>query len=287
MASEGTPIIIKKKKAHGHAHHGGSWKVAYADFVTAMMAFFMVMWIMGLSEDTRTQIQGYFNDPMGFMKNSPRSKNILTVGMPRSKPASNRTNGDAVQGKKEAAKKLELRLKHELASEGQDGDEALRALLEGVEISLTEEGVQIEFIERHRTFFEIGSAQIRPEARHIVASIGKVLASSRRPMIIDGHTDARPLNQPMYNNWDLSTDRAAAVRRLFQTVGVQDNQVIQVRGNADRKLRRPGDPFSSENRRVTVMLPFHLYDLNPNLEESVKSGVQPIDLSPKPPQIGP
>ena len=88
---DGTPIIVKKKKGHGgHAHHGGSWKVAYADFVTAMMAFFMVMWIMGLSEETRAQIQGYFNDPMGFMRNMPRSRNVINLqgAPPKPSPAS-------------------------------------------------------------------------------------------------------------------------------------------------------------------------------------------------------
>jgi chemotaxis protein MotB len=75
---DATPIIIKKKKAAGHAHHGGSWKVAYADFVTAMMAFFMVMWIMGLSDDTRTKIQGYFNDPIGFEKNQPKAMAVIS-----------------------------------------------------------------------------------------------------------------------------------------------------------------------------------------------------------------
>ncbi|HWA82053.1 MAG TPA: flagellar motor protein MotB, partial [Fimbriimonadaceae bacterium] len=84
---DATPIIIKKKKSHGHAHHGGSWKVAYADFVTAMMAFFMVMWIMGLSEDTKTKIQGYFNDPINFMKSQAHGSVVISPkSMPISKP---------------------------------------------------------------------------------------------------------------------------------------------------------------------------------------------------------
>lgn len=285
--SDGTPIIIKKKKAHGHAHHGGSWKVAYADFVTAMMAFFMVMWIMGLSDETRAQIQGYFNDPTGFMKNLPRSKNIMTTGMPASKKAPSKENGEDVQGKQEAARQLERKLKGELSAEGKAGDNEVKALLQGVEITITDEGVQIEFIEKHRTFFEIGSAVIRPEARKVVATIGKVLAATKRTMMIDGHTDSRPLNNPAYNNWDLSTDRAAAVRRLFQSTGVSDKQFLQVRGNADRKLRIPGDPYNSENRRVTIMLPFKVYGLPEDLvtgktEEGFPSEV---DLRPPAPKI--
>src|SRR3954454_6800098 len=92
---DATPIIIKKKKSHAHAHHGGSWKVAYADFVTAMMAFFMVMWIMGLSDDTRTKIQGYFNDPMAFNKTQPSSKTIISVGAaPNPRKGQNQSGGD-------------------------------------------------------------------------------------------------------------------------------------------------------------------------------------------------
>ncbi|MBX7133180.1 MAG: flagellar motor protein MotB [Fimbriimonadaceae bacterium] len=285
--SDGTPIIIKKKKAHGHGHHGGSWKVAYADFVTAMMAFFMVMWIMGLSDQTRAQIQGYFNDPAGFMKNPPRSKNIMVAGMPASKKAASKENGEDVQGKQEAARQLERKLKGELSAEGKAGDNEVKALLQGVEITITDEGVQIEFIEKHRTFFEIGSAVIRPEARQVVATIGKVLAATKRTMMIDGHTDSRPLNNPAYNNWDLSTDRAAAVRRLFQTTGVSDKQFLQVRGNADRKLRIPSDPYNSENRRVTIMLPFKVYGLPADLVTNKTGENFPpeVDLRPPAPKI--
>jgi len=255
MANHDQPIIVKKVKGHGHAHHGGSWKVAYADFVTAMMAFFMVMWIMGLSDETRAQIQGYFNDPLGFMKNHPRSTNIISSGLPKSKPGPTKKNGDEKQGVEQQAKNLARKLQDEVAREAAVGDDALKALLEGVEIEVTDEGVEIEFIERHRTFFEIGSATIRPEALPIVHSIGRLLERTHRPMVIDGHTDARPLDRPSYNNWDLSTDRAASVRRAFQSVGVGERQFLQVRGNADRRLRWPDDPYNGENRRVTVRLP--------------------------------
>src|ERR1700678_2916756 len=102
--SDGTPIIIVKKKVHGgHGHHGGSWKVAYADFVTAMMAFFMVMWIMGLSDQTRTQISGYFNDPFGFKNNVSKSKVMIS---PKDPPPTARKNGTGTsQGQGAAAQK--------------------------------------------------------------------------------------------------------------------------------------------------------------------------------------
>ena len=286
MANHDQPIIVKKVKGHGHGHHGGSWKVAYADFVTAMMAFFMVMWIMGLSDETRAQIQGYFNDPLGFMKNHPRSTNIIASGLPKSKPGPTKKNGDDKQGVEQQAKNLARRLEGEVSREAASGDQALKALLEGVEIEVTDEGVQIEFIERHRTFFEIGSATIRPEALPIVLSIGKVLARTRRPMVIDGHTDSRPLARPAYNNWDLSTDRAASVRRAFQSVGVGDHQFLQVRGNADRRLRWPNDPYNAENRRVTVLLPFRLGLPADGLAAATDLGER-VDLAPERPNVRP
>lgn len=285
---EGQAIIVKKKKIVAGGHHGGSWKVAYADFVTAMMAFFMVMWIMGLSDETRTSIQGYFNDPSGFMRNHPRSKNVIASGLPRSKPAASKASGDERMGKEEAAKQLEGKLKAELAKTAKAGGEDLRALLDGVEIALTAEGLQIEFIERHRTFFQIGSAVIRPEAMPIVESIGKALARTGRPMVIDGHTDSRPLNNPRYNNWDLSTDRAAALRRAFQRVGVEQRQLIQVRGNADRRLRVPEDPYSDENRRVTVLLPYQVAGLPAErLAEETAKAIGAEGLQPTAPKIRP
>lgn len=286
MANHDQPIIVKKVKGHGHAHHGGSWKVAYADFVTAMMAFFMVMWIMGLSDETRAQIQGYFNDPLGFMKNHPRSTNIISSGLPKSKPGPTKKNGDEKQGVEQQAKTLARRLEGEVSREAATGDEALKALLEGVEIKVTDEGVEIEFIERHRTFFEIGSGKIRPEALHIVKSIGKLLARTRRPMVIDGHTDSRPLDRPSYNNWDLSTDRAASVRRAFQSVGVDARQILQVRGNADRRLRLPDDPYNGENRRVTVLLPFQVGLPADGLASSSELD-RALDFVPAPPTVAP
>src|SRR6188472_3487021 len=110
---DATPIIIKKKKAHHAAHHGGSWKVAYADFVTAMMAFFMVMWIMGLSDDAKAQIQGYFNDPVGFVKNQPKSKSVITLpGNVKPKPGS--ATGQPYEQDHKAMKKLKENLEQAL-----------------------------------------------------------------------------------------------------------------------------------------------------------------------------
>jgi chemotaxis protein MotB len=209
--------------------------------------------------------------------------------LPKSRPAPAKKNGESQQGKETAVKELAAKVKRELAKEGQSADAVLKALLEGVEIQVTDEGLQIEFIEKHRTFFEIGSAAIRPDALKIVQGIGKVLAATGRPMIIDGHTDSRPLNNPSYNNWDLSTDRAASLRRALQSAGVLPKQFLQVRGNADRHLRVPGDPYSAENRRVTVMLPYKVGALPGDELAAARDAAfgKAVDLTPDAPRVKP
>jgi chemotaxis protein MotB len=259
--NEGTPIIIKKKKAHGHAHHGGSWKVAYADFVTAMMAFFMVMWIMGLSDQTKAQIAGYFNDPVAFLKVEPRSKNVLNLpGAPPTKGKSNGTGYDRiVQEDGKTLKKIQKQIEQAMSAEGKGGEKAgidLKAIAKDIDISVTREGLQIELVENKASvFFETGSAKVRPYAVELLHRITPVLARSGRRIMLEGHTDARKYPSPNYTNWDLSTDRANSIRRLLEGDGIHENQVVQVRGYAATKLKNP-DPFHFSNRRVTLLLPF-------------------------------
>ncbi len=257
--SNGTPIIIKKKKGHAHAHHGGAWKVAYADFVTAMMAFFMIMWIMGMSDEVRMNIQGYFNDPFGDLKGHPKSQQMLPLpGSPYTKLNKNTEQGSK-SVKEEKRDQQELKNKLEVAVEkaSVSASPADKLMLQGLEVLLTKEGVEINLVEKTgEAFFVPGSAVLRPQARAIIAKIAPVLSACGRAMIIDGHTDSQPYPGSGYDNWDLSTDRAAAVRRALKSGGVKDSQVLMVRGNADRKLRYPSQPYHFSNRRVTVLLPF-------------------------------
>jgi len=253
--ADGTPIIIKKKKAHGHGgHHGGSWKVAYADFVTAMMAFFMVMWIMGLSDQTRAQIQGYFNDPLGFTKNEPKAKvNISPPGEQYARVGRSQSAGahDARKEMREAES-----VKEQIEEELRDPESGLEGLKRDVEIAVTDEGLELQFIERDKAFFAVGSAVLTPNARKLISRIAPILANTERPLMIDGHTDSRPYPGTGYDNWDLSGDRAHAMRRALMAGGVQQKQIVSVRGNADRKLKVPEDPLNPTNRRVIVLLPF-------------------------------
>jgi chemotaxis protein MotB len=252
--TDGTPIIIKKKKVHGgHAHHGGSWKVAYADFVTAMMAFFMVMWIMGLSQDTRAQIQGYFNDPLGFIKNEPKtSVNISPKGNPSTKQGAARRDGDDPI-KAEQMKVVKMRKDLEAAMQKESD---LQDLSKFVTITETPDGLLIEFVEsKWKTFFQSGSAVIEPEAQKLFALLAPILAKSGRKMVVEGHTDAQPYPSATYTNWDLSSDRANAFRRALQAGGVTYQQILAVKPYAETRLRDPQHPLDASNRRVSLLLP--------------------------------
>ncbi len=287
---EGTPIIIKKKKGHGHAHHGGAWKVAYADFVTAMMAFFMVMWIMGMDQPTREQIAGYFKDPMGFQKTTPKLPMNLIQNPNSAAPSPNKTGGDSnehqeIKAMKEIKKKVEKTI---------EKDANLEKLIEkkSVEIKMTAEGLEIDLLENEmnsEVFFKLGSAEVRPQAQAILKKLAPVLAATGRKMMVDGHTDARPLNRGNYDNFDLSHDRANAVRHLLVGGGCPEDQFMAVRGFAMNDLRRPDDPNHFSNRRVSILIPYKFQsDIGDGLpadvnRESIEGvfrmpGTAPIDL---------
>lgn len=256
---DGTPIIIKKKKVSGHGHHGGAWKVAYADFVTAMMAFFMVMWIMGMSQEDRNIIQQYFDDPTGFDKRPPRS--AISVG-PAGGPRSKKT-GEAGTGSAEREADKAIRLKNELKEKIEQVPELKKLMTShSIEVKVNKQGVMLEFSENEtngEVFFEIGSANVRPSARQLIATVAPLLASTNRPLIIKGHTDSRQYgSQNGYDNFSLSSDRADAVRLLLQGFGVNRKQVLNVVGCADTEPRVKDDPYHFSNRRVSVLLPYAL-----------------------------
>lgn len=253
--AEQAPIIVKKKKGNGHAHHGGAWKVAYADFVTAMMALFMVLWIMGMDSNTRTMIAGYFNDPFGFVANAPKSEKLFTMpGNPASKASKKRggQSDDAMSQDEESLKRMAAAMKRELGSE-----KDLQELLKSVEFTLTNDGLRIELVESAAAvFFENGEAKIRPNAMKLIQKIAPIIARSKRRIIVEGHTDARPYPSLHYTNWDLSTDRASSLRRALTSFGVPLNQFEQIRGYADTQPKVKDDPYHFSNRRVTLLLPF-------------------------------
>ncbi|MBW3627767.1 MAG: OmpA family protein [Gemmatimonadetes bacterium] len=255
MGKDQRPIIIKKVIKKGHAHHGGSWKVAYADFVTAMMAFFMVMWILGMDEETRKSIEGYFAaNPVGVVQGfasgvSPVSRGT-TPTVARVQPLKF-VSRSAEEGEfRTLASKIEARL------EGSDG---LGSIAAQIEVVVTEEGLRIELIESKdgETFFAFGSAVLEPAAMRALRIIGAQLKeSSKSPIVVEGHTDSAPFGSAGYSNWELSSDRAQAARRALASVGISSSRIQHIRGYADQRLREPDKPLSPSNRRTSILLPF-------------------------------
>lgn len=258
-------IIIKKKKVVGHGgHHGGSWKVAYADFVTAMMAFFMVLWIMGLSDETKSSIQGYFNDPAGFMKNPPHTRQVISMSSESiAHPNKNQATGNGVS-------------QYNGVNDNEEGE--MKAVSQGIReklynipdmdhvvVSMTSEGIQIEFLEDVTSvFFESGSANISPLGAKIIKQIVPTIKDTGRYVVLEGHTDRKPYAGKEYTNWELSTDRASAFRKALAHDGIPEQRFKEVRGFADTKLKFPKSPFAAGNRRVTLLLPWGRLAGKPN-----------------------
>ena len=224
MAEKAPIIIIKKKGGHG-GHHGGAWKVAYADFVTAMMALFIVLWLLNSSKKIQDAVGGYFRDPMGTADKAGKS----VVGSP---------GGSIVPHDNMEQLKQQL----EKAISGVPDFQKLKS---HIEMTVTPEGLRIELLETEKgTFFESGSAKLSADGEEIVAVLAQQLGQLPNKLTVEGHTDAKPYaNKGSYGNWELSADRANSARRLIQQNGVGPDQVTQVRGYADQKLRKPDAPL--------------------------------------------
>lgn len=254
---DGTPIIIKKIKKGGHGHHGGAWKIALADFMTAMFAFFLVMWLVGLNAEDRNVIQAYFNDPIGFSKNPPKTPiNLLKPGGPRNSKDGESGSTMAKMQEVEAQAKVEAGLSNALKSDPQ----IAKLLKEGkLQMRITNDGLVIEFVENEEkgeVFFALSSAEVRPQAKVVIAKVARLLTSMKRDIKIQGHTDARPFNSRGLDNYDLSGQRANAVRRVMMASGLPEKQIAGVEALAATQPRRPDNPNHFSNRRVTVLLPF-------------------------------
>jgi chemotaxis protein MotB len=237
MTDKARPIyVIKKKGGHG-GHHGGAWKVAYADFVTAMMSLFIVLWLMGSDSKVKEAVAGYFNDPKGSGK-------LLGTMM----------NGKGVQAPQPSTEALE-KLKEKIEAEIKARKD-LEKLSKQIEITITPEGLRIELIEDKKgTFYELGSPKLSESGQTLLALLASELKTMPNSLLIEDHTDATPYSSDnSYSNWDLSADRANSARRLMQQSGVRDNQVTQVRGYADQMLRVKNNPTDPSNRRISILV---------------------------------
>ncbi len=240
MAAKSQPVVVIKKKGGHGGHHGGAWKVAYADFVTAMMSLFIVLWLMSQSDPVKKAVAGYFNDPRGV-------STLLGTTM------TGTGNGaiPVVDPNQQQLQQLKEKLEKEIAAR-----KDLQKLSKQIEITITPEGLRIELLEdKNGTFYKSGSAELSPDGKELLALLATELKTLPNKLLIEGHTDAAPYSKNAdYSNWELSADRANAARRLMQQSGVRADQVTQVRGYADQMLRDPKNPFDSSNRRITILV---------------------------------
>ena len=243
------PIIIIKKKGHGHGHHGGAWKVAFADFMTAMFAMFLVLWIVGQSSDVKSAIAGYFQDPLG--RADEFGSSIMPGEGAQSQSPRIMSPNQVVDLRRDRLRQLAEQIRQPVREVP-----ALAEIAEHVEIEVTEEGLRVQLLEDSSgVFFETGSATPRSAGAELLKFLGQKLGSLPNAVVIEGHTDARPYHRADgYSNWELSVDRANAARRIMEEGGLNDAQIQQVRGWADRKLYKPEQPEADANRRVTVMM---------------------------------
>jgi chemotaxis protein MotB len=249
VGEQGASIrIVKRKKGH-QAHHGGAWKVAYADFVTAMMAFFLVMWIVGLSQNIKESISGYFKDPAGFMQAVKAGNAPFDAGL-----KNNKTTPETPEQKKTERDKLE-QAKKTIEKMVADSPE-FKDLKNYVDIKLTDEGLKVELLEaKESLFFDSASAKIKPSTQVMLGKMAAELRKLPNKLIIEGHTDNRPLSrQDGYTNWELSSDRANSARHVMEAAGLRPGQVVQVRGYADTQPRDPANPGHFSNRRVSIVV---------------------------------
>jgi chemotaxis protein MotB len=245
------PVIIVKKHRGGHGgHHGGAWKVAYADFVTAMMAFFLVMWLVAQSKPIKASIGGYFRDPGIFEQQKSNGAipggngGILPDGVPKTAAPT------AAEEAHEALKQAGERIHDRLAASPE-----FKALRDQVDISLTDEGLRVQLLESsNSSFFDSGSPTLKGESVQLLKLIAAELSKQNNEIAIEGHTDSRPYTGGVnYTNWELSADRANAARRAIQA-DLKPHQLRAVRGYADTLLRIPADPYDPRNRRVSIIV---------------------------------
>ncbi|HET9371992.1 MAG TPA: flagellar motor protein MotB [Vicinamibacterales bacterium] len=263
------PVIVVRRKVHGHAHHGGAWKVAYADFVTAMMAFFLVMWLAAQDSRIRTAVAGYFQEP-GLLPHQQSNAivaagqgGIDNAGMPtliQRKP-----NGLLEAEQKALITAAEHIKQHMMQMPGYD------ALRDQVEFIVTSEGLRIELIDQsNASFFDSGSSTLRTETVNILRVIAQEIGKLENTVVVEGHTDSRQYARAdRYGNWELSSDRANAARRVMLDQGLRAGQVRAVRGFADTELRNPADALDPRNRRVSIVV--RTQDAA-NLDMAVRSG---------------
>ncbi|OJU92666.1 MAG: flagellar motor protein MotB [Burkholderiales bacterium 66-5] len=280
MADKLQPIIIKRVKKGRHAAHGGAWKIAYADFVTAMMAFFLLMWLLGSTAKGDLQgIAEYFASPMKVAMQggdgAGNSSSVIQGGgtdLARVYGQMKRSESDASKGHSSQQQKQAQSIEAQRAERARVDAQRIKELqgkLESVitqdmtlkeyrsqiRIDVTPDGLQVQIVdEQNRPMFDSGSALVKPYMRNILSAIGGALGGVENRISIAGHTDATPYGNGDrgYSNWELSADRANASRRDLVAGGMPDSKLMRVVGLASSDPLEPQDPRAASNRRITV-----------------------------------
>ena len=268
------PIIIKRIKKNGHAVHGGAWKIAYADFVTAMMAFFLLMWLLGsTSEGDKKGIADYFQSPlkiaMGGGSGSGDSSSLVKGGGNDLTSTSGQVKkGDVVQPRSTInVHKLRDELRKAEAARLQELQEQVETELRNnaklaqfsaqIKMDMTRDGLRIQIVDAlNRPMFDSGSASVKPHMRDILRAIGSVLGEVPNRLTLEGHTDAQafPGGDRGYSNWELSADRANASRRELVGGGLTEERVLRVQGLASSQPFNRNDPVDPQNRRISIIV---------------------------------
>lgn len=284
------PIVIKRVKKVAEGHHGGAWKIAYADFVTAMMAFFLLMWLLGSS--TKSQLEGiseYFKTPLkiALMGGSSigETNSVLKGGgtdltrqhgeVKKGEIKDDESSAQAKKVIKERIERIKLEGLKQKIEEAIENNPSLKKFANQLLLDITSDGLRIQIVdEQNRPMFALGKADLQPYTKTILREIGKMLNDVDNKISLSGHTDAKPFpsGDKGYSNWELSADRANASRRELIVGGMDTNKVLQVIGLSSAVLFDKNDSLNPINRRISIVV------LNERAEQAVTMDNHTIDI---------
>jgi len=289
------PIIVKRVKKAGHVVHGGAWKIAYADFVTAMMAFFLLMWLLGsTSEGDKKGLSDYFSAPLKVSmlggSGAGASNSVIqgggtdltkTSGQNRSNdpndPIARKAAADAVKAELAKQESRKLAALSDKISSVIANNPKLAEFKAQIRLEITPDGLQIQIVDdQSRPMFDVGSALVKVYMRDILREIGSALNGVENKISLDGHTDRSPYGsgERGYSNWELSSDRANASRRELVAAGMPDDKLARVTGMASSSLLEPDQPFAPVNRRISILV------MTKEAEERLLGGKRtPVELA--------
>lgn len=282
MEDKKQPIVVKKV-VKGGGHHGGAWKVAYADFVTAMMAFFLLLWLLGsTTPEQKAAISDFFQHPSAVEGPGGASNSMIDLGgamdLPQDPPPAAQDPPEAL-AEQIAAQREQQRLEslRKELQEAVEKSQALKPFKDQLLIDITPEGLRIQIVDKeNRPMFDLGSAELKWYTADILAEIAALINQVPNKVSITGHTDARQYTRRDYTNWELSADRANAARRALIAGGMQPEKIGRVVGLASSVLFDKTDPYNPVNRRISIIV------MNTATAEALQQAGQPVPQAPAP-----